>query len=74
MVIRLYIHLAQEIEIIFIEVVRNSSAIDSSTELDRTQDEDSIEEEIKLLEETFGSSVHAWFKGYIKFLNNVIMK
>jgi hypothetical protein len=48
--------------------------IDRLTKLDRVQDESPIDEELKNLEGTFGPPVHAWFKGYSKFLNDVVMK
>jgi hypothetical protein len=48
--------------------------IDRLTELDRIQDKAPIEEELKTLEETFGSPIHTWFRGYSKFVKNVIMK
>jgi hypothetical protein len=48
--------------------------IDRLTELDRVQDESPIEEELKNLEGTFGTSIHMWFTGYSNFVNDVIMK
>ncbi len=51
-----------------------NSTIDRLSELDRVQDESHIEEELKNLEDTFGSSIHTWFKGYSEFVNDVIMK
>ena len=51
-----------------------NSTIDRLSELDRVQDESHIEEELKNLEDTFGASIHTWFKGYSEFVNDVIMK
>ncbi len=48
--------------------------IDRLTELDKIQDEAPIEEGLKPLEETFGSPIHTWFRGYSKFVKDVIMK
>ena len=48
--------------------------IDRLMKLDRVQDESTMEEELMNLEDTFGSPVHVWFKGYSEFVNDVIMK
>ena len=48
--------------------------IDRFTGLDRIQDEAPIEEELKILEETFGPPVNYWFREYSEFINDAIMK
>ncbi|MGR3221246.1 MAG: hypothetical protein ACUZ8H_15735 [Candidatus Anammoxibacter sp.] len=48
--------------------------IERLAELDRGQDEVPIEEELKIYEKLFGASIHTWFRGYSKFLNDVVMK
>jgi len=48
--------------------------IDRLTKLDRIQDESPIEDELNILEGTFGSSIHIWFNAYSEFVNDVIMK
>jgi hypothetical protein len=44
------------------------------TALDSILDGDSREEELEILSKTFGSSIYKWQEGYIKFIDDVMMK
>jgi hypothetical protein len=48
-----------------------NSTIDRLTVLDRLQYGVSIEEELKILENTFGPAINTWREGYIKCINNI---